>query len=62
MNTYGYIRVSTKEQNGDRKLVAMSAFGVTAAGGKTKSRERPCYQEHRPAGAELCGALRPGGG
>ena len=30
MNTYGYIRVSTKEQNKDRQLAAMSAFGVTA--------------------------------
>ena len=30
MNTYGYIRVSTKEQNEDRQLVAMRAFGVTA--------------------------------
>ena len=29
MNTYGYIRVSTKEQNEDRQLVAMRAFGVT---------------------------------
>lgn len=30
MNTYGYIRVSTKEQNEDRQLVAMREFGVTA--------------------------------
>ena len=30
MNTYGYIRVSTKEQNEDRQLVAMRDFGVTA--------------------------------
>ncbi len=30
MNTYGYIRVSTKEQNEDRQLVAMRAFGVTS--------------------------------
>ena len=28
MNTYGYIRVSTKEQNEDRQLVAMREFGV----------------------------------
>ena len=30
MNTYGYIRVSTKEQNEERQLVAMREFGVTA--------------------------------
>jgi len=29
MNTYGYIRVSTKEQNEDRQLIAMREFGVT---------------------------------
>lgn len=28
MNTYGYIRVSTKEQNEDRQLAAMKEFGV----------------------------------
>ena len=28
MNTYGYIRVSTKEQNEDRQLAAMREFGV----------------------------------
>ncbi len=28
MDTYGYIRVSTKEQNEDRQLVAMREFGV----------------------------------
>ena len=28
MNTYGYIRVSTKEQNEERQLVAMREFGV----------------------------------
>ncbi|MCL2217771.1 MAG: recombinase family protein [Defluviitaleaceae bacterium] len=26
--TYGYIRVSTREQNGDRQLVAMQNFGI----------------------------------
>ena len=28
MQTYGYIRVSTREQNEDRQVVAMRAFGV----------------------------------
>lgn len=28
MNTYGYVRVSTKEQNEDRQMVAMREFGV----------------------------------
>ena len=28
MNTYGYIRVSTKEQNEDRQRIAMAEFGV----------------------------------
>ena len=29
MDTYGYIRVSTKEQNEDRQIIAMREFGVT---------------------------------
>ncbi|MBO5034516.1 MAG: recombinase family protein [Oscillospiraceae bacterium] len=28
MNTYGYIRVSTKDQNEDRQLIAMREFGI----------------------------------
>lgn len=28
MKTYGYIRVSTKEQNEDRQLIAMREFGI----------------------------------
>ncbi len=27
-NTYGYIRVSTREQNEDRQVIAMREFGV----------------------------------
>lgn len=50
MNTYGYIRVSTKEQNEDRQLIAMREFGVKddyiihdkQSG---KNFERPGYQE-----------------
>ncbi len=29
MNTYGYIRVSTKEQNEDRQMIAMREFGIS---------------------------------
>ena len=28
MDTYGYVRVSTKEQNEDRQMIAMHEFGV----------------------------------
>lgn len=31
MNTYGYIRVSTREQNEDRQLIALQEAGVTEA-------------------------------
>ena len=31
MNTYGYIRVSTKEQNEDRQVIAMLEFGIDEA-------------------------------
>ncbi len=30
MSTYGYVRVSTKEQNEDRQMIAMAEFGVEA--------------------------------
>ncbi|MCD7846327.1 MAG: recombinase family protein [Oscillospiraceae bacterium] len=29
MNTYGYVRVSTREQNEERQMIAMHDFGVT---------------------------------
>ena len=49
MNTYGYVRVSTREQNEDRQLVALRAFPVVesrvyvdkASGADF---ERPAYQ------------------
>ena len=28
MDTYGYVRVSTKEQNEDRQMIAMRNFGI----------------------------------
>ena len=63
MKTYGYIRVSTKEQNEDRQLIAMREFGVPEENiildkqsGKDFDRpgyKNPCHQEHRPAGEKL---------
>ena len=31
MGTYGYVRVSTKEQNEDRQVIAMGEFGVQSS-------------------------------
>lgn len=28
MNTYGYVRVSTREQNENRQMIAMREFGI----------------------------------
>ena len=46
---YGYVRVSTKEQNLDRQIAALQAFGVPAAQIyqeklSGKDFERPVYQ------------------
>ena len=50
MDTYGYVRVSTKEQNEDRQLIAMREFGVADGHIVTdkqsgKDFERPGYQK-----------------
>lgn len=57
-NLYGYVRVSTKEQNLDRQLVAMRDFGVP---------ESQIYQDklsgkdfERPAYRRLLKKLKPG--
>ena len=57
-NVYGYIRVSTKEQNLDRQLLALRAFGVP---------EKQIYQEkqsgkdfERPVYQRLIKKLKPG--
>ena len=57
-NVYGYIRVSTKEQNLDRQLLALRAFGVP---------EKQIYQEkqsgkdfERPVYCRLIEKLKPG--
>jgi len=46
---YGYVRVSTKEQNEDRQLVAMAEFGVPSENifidkQSGKDFDRPAYQ------------------
>ena len=44
---YGYIRVSTKEQNEVRQVIALREVGVS---------EKNIYmEEHRPSGTQLCG-------
>lgn len=58
MNTYGYIRVSTKEQNEDRQRIAMAEFGVAESNiildkQSGKDFERPGYQR-------LLGKLKTG--
>ncbi len=50
MNTYGYIRVSTKEQNEDRQRIAMTEFGVTESNiildkQSGKDFDRPGYRQ-----------------
>ena len=49
MDTYGYVRVSTKEQNEDRQIIAMREFGVADScivldKQSGKDFERPGYQ------------------
>ena len=56
--TYGYVRVSTQEQNEARQLAAMQEFGVAEKNIiieklSGKDFDRPCYQR-------LVRALRPG--
>lgn len=58
MKTYGYIRVSTKEQNEDRQLIAMREFGVAEENmildkSSGKNFERPGYKR-------LMKKLKPG--
>ena len=58
MKTYGYIRVSTKEQNEDRQLIAMREFGVAEENmildkSSGKNFERPGY-------TRLMKKLKPG--
>lgn len=57
-NTYGYIRVSTREQNEDRQVIALSAFEIS---------QRNLYMDklsgkdfERPAYKRLLKKLKPG--
>ena len=61
---YGYVRVSTREQNEARQMKAMSENEVPEKniymdkqsgkdGQKTKRRRCDLCEEHRPAGAQL---------
>ena len=50
MKTYAYIRVSTREQNEERQIIAMQAFGVESKNmviekQSGKDFERPLYQK-----------------
>lgn len=50
MTTYGYVRISTKEQNADRQIIAMKEFGVSTSHivldrQSGKNFERPGYQQ-----------------
>ena len=59
--TYGYVRVSTQEQNEARQLNAMREFGVTeehiiVEKLSGKNFDRPRYQRlvHRELGRRMC--------
>ena len=48
--TYGYVRVSTREQNLNRQLIAMQNFGIQSGNifidkQSGKDFQRPCYQK-----------------
>jgi DNA invertase Pin-like site-specific DNA recombinase len=56
--TYGYVRVSTREQNEDRQLVAMLGFGVQDGNILMDKLSGKDFQ--RPAYRRLLKKLRPG--
>ena len=55
---YGYVRVSTREQNEDRQLIAMHDFGVSA--GNIYSDKQSGKDFERPAYRRLLKNLKPG--
>ena len=57
-NTYGYVRVSAREQNADRQLVAMRDFGVRD--GNIFSDKQSGASFDRPAYRRLMKKLKPG--
>ena len=58
MNTYGYIRVSTREQNEDRQVIAMEAFGVDS--GHLVLDKQSGKDFDRPGYRALLGKLKAG--
>jgi len=56
--TYGYVRVSTREQNEDRQLVAMRDFGVTDGNIFLDKQSGKDFQ--RPAYRKMLRKLKPG--
>ncbi len=58
MNTYGYIRVSTRDQNEDRQVIAMEAFGVDS--GHLVLDKQSGKDFDRPGYRELLGKLKAG--
>ncbi|MCC8356779.1 MAG: recombinase family protein [Oscillospiraceae bacterium] len=57
-NTYGYVRVSTKEQNEDRQMIAMHDFGVVD--GNIYLDKMSGKDFNRPAYIALMEKLQPG--
>lgn len=57
-NTYGYVRVSTREQNEARQLAAMRDFGVPEAHIVVEKLSGKDF--HRPLYQRLVAGLRPG--
>ena len=55
---YGYIRVSTKEQNEQRQLIAMREFGI--AENRVYMDKQSGKDFQRPQYARLVAAVRPG--
>lgn len=55
---YGYVRVSTKEQNEDRQLIAMQEFGVGKANLFMDKQSGKDF--NRPAYLKLLSTLVPG--
>ena len=57
-NVYGYMRVSTKEQNEDRQLIAMLEFGVKESHLFMDKQSGKDF--NRPSYLKLLSTLRPG--
>lgn len=58
MNTYAYIRVSTREQNEDRQIIAMEEFGVELS--KMTIEKQSGNDFDRPLYRKLLKKLKPG--